>query len=174
MDRVPGRLSKSASGRPGVLADLQDLRAEFAGSGGKREKMKAGEEVAGGREQQHRQPRMYDTAEEEEGTGKEDFLPREAGMSPLRSVKESTGEEAFLHEEEVDIPVHVISKPCVLSLKTVCTNLPSGEPCRVMAQLYGVLVTGVPKLEKRRSFPIPRIPPGHVTSNPPALLPPMF
>lgn len=49
--------------------------------------------------------------------------------------------------------VAVMSRPNVMSLKTVSTTLPWGEECRVMSELYAVLVTGVPKIQQQRCAP---------------------
>jgi len=48
--------------------------------------------------------------------------------------------------------VAVMSRPNVMSLKTVSTTLPWGEECRVMSELYAVLVTGVPKIQQQRDL----------------------
>jgi len=63
-------------------------------------------------------------------------------------------------EESAVLPkhVHVVSMPRVMSMKTVTTREDSGKPCRVMAELYGVLVTGVPHLEKRKRILAERTP----------------
>jgi hypothetical protein len=69
------------------------------------------------------------------------------GLGP----QENSSDAGESMDEELDRPMFtVMGKPNVLEMKTVTTNLPSGKPCRVMAQLYGVLVTGVPKIERRR------------------------
>jgi hypothetical protein len=51
--------------------------------------------------------------------------------------------------------VAVMSKPCVMSLKTVSATLPTGEECRVMSELYAVLVTGIPNLQRQRYARLP-------------------
>lgn len=41
-------------------------------------------------------------------------------------------------------------RPPVMHIKMAATNTAAGQPCHVPSDLYAVLVTGVPKLDRRR------------------------
>jgi len=81
-----------------------------------------------------------------------------SGATDAPDMQDMNFGDSGRHQSAEDLPACFAAtltpalKHRVLTLKTVQTMLPSGRPCRVMSELYAVLVTNVPSLQKRQEI----------------------